>query len=246
MNREAAVAPHRIVVTRSVARARRAKEKGKLVCMAGIEGAHCLNEGEPEPLEAWRDQGLVYLGLVHLGGGRVGCAQRPGGTVRERGLTPWGVELVREAGRLGLLVDVAHLNPAGLFQVCRESKLPVLCSHGCMQAVHPSWRAIDDEQALAVARTGGLVGIVFATSYIGGRSIEAVVAQLSHLRSVVGADHCAIGSDWEGWVTYPRGLEGAEGLPRLTEALLKAGWAECDVAAALGENFLRVLGELGE
>jgi membrane dipeptidase len=97
-----------------------------------------------------------------------------------------------------------------------------------------------------VARTGGLVGIIFASHYIGGGDVEAVVAQLTHLRKRVGAEHCALGTDWEGWVVYPRGLGSADGLPRLTEALLRAGWPEQDVVATLGGNLLRVLEALGE
>jgi membrane dipeptidase len=245
MHREATLAPHRIVITRSAVEARRAKAAGRLVCMAGLEGTHCLN-GDLSPLEGWARQGMLYMGLVHFDGAGAGQAQRPVRADRQRGLTPWGVELVREANRVGLLVDVAHLNAPGVQQVCREARLPVLCSHTAMRAVHDSWRAIDDAEALAVARTGGLVGIIFASLYLGGGEIDAVVAQLSHLRKVVGAEHCAIGTDWEGWVTYPRGLGSAEGLPRLTQALLRAGWPEQDVAATLGNNLLRVLDALGE
>ncbi len=243
LHREATLAPHRIAITRSAHQARQAKAEGKLVCMAGLEGTHCLR-GDLSPLEGWVQQGMLYLGLVHFNGAGAGHAQRPGRADTTHGLTPWGLDLVREAGRVGLLVDVAHLNAPGLQQVCRESALPVLCSHTCMRGVHPSWRGIDDAEALAVARTGGLVGIIFATHYIGG-GLDAVVAQLSHLRRVVGAEHCAIGTDWEGWVAFPPGLDSAEGLPRLTEALLRAGWPEQDVVAALGGNLLRVMEALG-
>jgi membrane dipeptidase len=83
--------------------------------------------------------------------------------------------------------------------------------------------------------------VIFVTPFIGPGGVEAVVAHLEHIRRLVGVEHCAIGTDWEGWAVYPDGLDSAEKLPLLTEALLRRGWSAEDIFAAYGGNFLRVM-----
>jgi membrane dipeptidase len=66
-----------------------------------------------------------------------------------------------------------------------------------------------------------------------------------HVKKLVGVRHCAIGTDWEGFALYPRDLDSAEKMPRLTQALLDIGWQPEEIIAAYGGNFLRVIQSSG-
>ncbi|MFH1466375.1 MAG: membrane dipeptidase [Pseudomonadota bacterium] len=240
MAHEVATHPDLLAAPRTAAEARAAHATGRVSLFAGMEGVHCLRE-DPSPLEGWRAQGLLYVGLVHFSANRAGHPMVGWGADRSAGLTDFGRALADELGHLGLLVDVAHLGTGGLLEVCARSRLPVLSTHSAMNAVHRSRRGIEDAEALAIARTGGLVGVIFASSYLGSGEIACLLDHLDHLKAVVGVEHCALGSDWEGWVRYVRGLGSVASLPAVTDGLLRRGWHEEEILAVLGENFLRVL-----
>jgi membrane dipeptidase len=244
MTAEIAAHPDLLTAPCCAAEARAARAAGRICCFAGLEGVHGLGD-DLSPLAHWRAQGLLYVGLVHFSANRAACPMVGWGADRDAGLTDFGRELVDALGQLGLLVDVAHLGTGGLLEVCARSRLPVLSSHSSMNAVYRSRRGLEDAEALAIARTGGLVGVIFAASYLGGDDVTCVLDHLDHLKGVVGVEHCALGSDWEGWVTYPRGLGSPAGLPALTDGLLRRGWSEEETLAVLGENFLRVLDQRG-
>ncbi|HEU5055291.1 MAG TPA: membrane dipeptidase, partial [Kofleriaceae bacterium] len=103
------------------------------------------------------------------------------------------------------------------------------------------WRNIDDEQIRAVAARGGAVGIIFATQHIGGNTVERVADHILHVVDVAGEDAPALGSDFDGFVTPPAGLEDASMMPALTAALSARGLALPVLEKILGGNALRVL-----
>jgi membrane dipeptidase len=240
MHRRADESPEVLAVACSAQGIRTARERGRIACFAGLEGAHGLN-GRLDDLAGFREQGLGYVGLAHFTANQA-CRPMVGlGSSQTVGLTDFGRALVDELNRVGIVVDVAHVNKPGVLEVCARSKAPVICSHTACTAVHKSPRGVDDEQVRAIAGTGGVIGVIFVTPFIGPGGVEAVVAHLEHIRRLVGVEHCAIGTDWEGWAVYPDGLDSAEKLPLLTEALLRRGWSAEDIFAAYGGNFLRVM-----
>src|SRR6185436_8249492 len=100
-----------------------------------------------------------------------------------------------------------------------------MVTHTGVIGVHPHWRNVDDEQLRAVADKGGCVGIIFARRFLGAASIEAVVDHLVHVIDVAGEDVPALGSDFDGFVVPPIGLEDVAALPNLTVALSRRGVA---------------------
>jgi membrane dipeptidase len=108
--------------------------------------------------------------------------------------------------------------------------------------VHEHWRNIDDEQLRAVADNGGCVGVIFAKRFLGGAGIESVVDHILHIIDVAGEDVPALGSDFDGFVVPPRGLEDIAAMPNLTAALSARGVGRDTLKKILGENALRVLG----
>ena len=229
-----------LVLATTSAQIRAAKAAGKIACFAALEGAHGLGHSV-DALPELRQRGLLSLGLAHFNA-NAACRPMVGwGSSETEGLSDLGRALVEASNALGLVLDVAHLNRAGLDEVCARSRAPVICSHTAANAVYRSARGLDDDQLKRVADTGGVVGVIFVTPFLGPGGMEAVVAHLGHLRRVIGVEHTAIGSDWDGWSLYPSELSSAEQLPRLTEALLRAGWTHEEILAIYGENFLRVL-----
>lgn len=236
-------APQSLTIATTPQGIRTAHATGRIACFGGLEGAHGL-AGSVDALPALQRQGLAYVGLAHFTR-NAACRPMVGwGSSRTLGLTDHGRDLIDACNRLGLVIDVAHVNKPGLLETCARSRVPVICSHTACSVVHPSPRGLDDEQLKAVARTGGVIGVIFAVPFIGPGGVDAVVAHMDHIRRTCGIAHVALGTDWEGWVLYPRALDSADKLPALTEGLLRAGWSPQDVHAAYGENFLRVMAEV--
>ncbi len=237
---EVARSPETLALCGNAQSIRSARAAGQIACFTGLEGAHGLN-GKLDDLARFRAKGLRYVGLVHF---TKNAAARPmvgwGGS-NVATLTPFGLDLVDELWRLGILVDAAHLGKAAVLEVCRRSTRPVLISHTGCTALYSSPRGVDDDVLRAVADTDGVIGIIFVTPFIGAGGAATAARHLDHIKRTVGVRHCALGTDWEGFALYPSDLDSAEKLPNLTQALLNLGWSAADVHAAYGENVLRVI-----
>jgi membrane dipeptidase len=226
---------------------RRAKKEGRLAAFMGIEGAHAL-EGETKHLARLHARGVRYIGLTHFTANKVAPCAFGIGASREEGLDPnYGREVVAEMNRLGILVDLAHVGRAAFFEAVKMARRPVIVSHTGVIGAFPHWRNLDDEQIRAVAETGGVIGIIFAATFLGKdrRDAELVVEHMEHVRRTVGARHVALGSDFDGFITPCAGLEDVSKLPVLTERLLARGWSPDEILGVLGGNVLRVLDTLG-
>ncbi|MCB9666821.1 MAG: dipeptidase [Myxococcales bacterium] len=214
--------------------------RGEIGALVGIEGAHCLR-GRIEALERFAARGVRYLGLCHLtrnacGAPAIGLGMDPG-----QGLTNFGRKVLECCQDHGVLVDLAHLNKRGFLDACGMARAPVIVSHTGVSGVHALRRNIDDEQLRAVAKAGGVVGVIFCPAYLGNDGVEAVVDHLFHIIKIAGEDTPALGSDWDGFIRPTRGLEDASKLPDLTQALVRRGLGETSVAKILRKNVLRVL-----
>jgi membrane dipeptidase len=164
------------------------------------------------------------------------------------GLSDAGRALVRRCGELGIVIDVSHLNEAGFWDVARLDVGPVVASHSGVHALCPTSRNLLDSQLDAIGSSGGLVGIVFACSFLRPDFADDPDTPLSliagHARYVadrIGVAHVALGSDYDG-ATIPASLGDVAGTPKLLEALGDAGFDSGDVAAIAWANWRRVLG----
>ncbi|MBI3073958.1 MAG: membrane dipeptidase [Deltaproteobacteria bacterium] len=225
---------------------RRAKREGKLASFMGIEGAHAL-EGETKHLARLHARGVRYIGLAHFTANKVAPCVFGIGASATAGLTEHGREVVAEMNRLGILVDLAHVGRAAFFDSVKLAKRPVIVSHTGVVGAFPHWRNLDDEQIRAVAETDGVIGIIFAATFLGkGRhNATLVIDHMEHVRRTVGARHVALGSDFDGFITPCAGLEDVAKLPVITELLLARGWSADEILGMLGGNVLRVLDTLG-
>jgi membrane dipeptidase len=221
---------------------RRAKREGTLAVFTGIEGGHNL-EGRIEHLEGFAQVGVRYLGLAHFSANAI-CAPSGGkGASATAPLTDFGRAVIGELNRLGTIVDLAHVGKGAFLDVCGRSSRPVIVSHTGISAAYPLWRNVDDDQLRAVARSDGVVGIIFAWRYLGARrqGVEMLAPHFEHVRKVIGVRHLAIGSDFDGAIEPVRGLENVSRLPEVTALLQRMKWSEEEIRGVLGENVLRVL-----
>jgi membrane dipeptidase len=226
--------------TRTGADVRAAKAAGRIAALGGIEGGQAL-EGQLDTIEAFSRRGVRYLGLLHFSANAIGRPAKGRGSDPLEGLTGFGRDAVRECERCGVIVDLAHINRRGYFDALELATVPPMVSHTGVAGAHPHWRNIDDEQIRAIADKAGCVGIIFARKFLGSASIDAVVDHLLHVIDVAGEDVPALGSDFDGFVVPPEGLEDIASLPNLTVALARRGVAPRVLEKILGGNVLRVL-----
>jgi len=230
--------PDQLAWTRTGADIRAAKAAGKIAVLGGVEGGHAL-EGKLEAIEVFARRGVRYLGPLHLWPSALGSSSKQ--PKHDEGLTALGRDVIRECERCGVVVDLSHMSRKSYADALEVVTLPPMVSHTGVIGVHEHWRNIDDAQIREVANRGGCIGIIFARNYLGGRSIDCVVDHILHVINVSGEDVPALGSDFDGFVVPPEGLEDIAAMPNLTVALSRRGVTPRVLEKILGGNVLRVL-----
>lgn len=241
----------RVKVVRTVAELRQCLESGVLAAIYHLEGAEPIDP-ELNALELFHRAGMRSLGLVWSRPNAFAEGvpfKFPGTPDTGPGLTPAGRDLVQACNRLGIMIDLSHLNERGFWDVAKLSRAPLVATHSNAHAVTPHPRNLLDSQLDAIKQSGGVVGVNYAVSFTredGGRDantpLESLVRHFDHLCERMGADHVAFGSDFDG-TRVPADLGDAAGLPRLVKALSDSGYSDGDLRKMATENWLRVLGE---
>jgi microsomal dipeptidase-like Zn-dependent dipeptidase len=194
-----------------------------------IEGAHPL-QGDIENLDRLFDKGLRIVGLTHffdneLGGSLHGASHE--------GLSEFGRRVVRRANELGMIIDIAHSSPAMVADVLGLSTSPVILSHGGLNGVCDSPRNLPDELMKQLAAAGGLIGIGYWDGAVCDSSPAGIVKSIRYAIDLLGEDHVALGSDYDGAVTVA--FDTSE-LAILTETMLRSGFSENEIRKVMGDN----------
>jgi membrane dipeptidase len=224
---------------------------GQVTAIVHMEGAEAIAP-DLSNLEGWYERGLRSIGPVwsRANAFAEGVAFRfPSTPDTGAGFTNAGRKLVGACNRLGILVDLSHLNWAGFWDVARLSKAPLVATHSNAHALCAASRNLTDVQLDAVRDSGGVVGVNFAITFLreDGAEVPAtplseIVRHVDYLAERMGIDHVAFGSDFDG-AKVPDELGGIAGLPKLVAALRGAGYDEDAVAKITHRNWLRVLGD---
>ncbi len=206
-----------------------ALDSGALAGIYGIEGAHPL-EGDLGNIDRLYDAGLRVMGLQHffdneLGGSLHGIS---GG-----GLTQFGRDAVDKAVTKGMIIDVAHSSEAVVRDVLARTDRPVIVSHTGVKGHCNSPRNISDPLMKQIADAGGLIGVGFWESAICQPTPQGIAGAIAYAVDLLGAEHVALGSDFDGTVTAP--FDAAE-LAALTQALMDAGLDDETIRAVMGAN----------
>lgn len=236
-----------VAICDSLTSYRAARARGAHAAFLAIQGGNAL-ELSLDDFDLPLLRPLTLVTLLHFTRSRIGAAALP--TLLSRGdrrLTAFGADYVRKLDERRIMVDLAHIGRTGFWDAlaAHDKSLPVVVSHSACDAVFPHFRNLDDAQIEAVAKTGGVVGIIFNTAFLGGSlfrgQAERIVDHIEHVVRLVSADHCALGSDFDGAIVPPRDLRTVSELPRLAELMLRRGLSEYDVHKVLGGSFLRAL-----
>src|SRR5262245_33951668 len=234
--------PGQLAFARSGSEIRAAIAAGRFAALAGLEGAHGIGDRLENVHKAW-ERGLRMIGLAHF---QPSAAAYPmtAPSHAERGLTPFGFELLAEMESLGIVVDLAHVNARGVDDALGAIRRPCVVSHSACRSVHDHPRNLDDGQIRRIAEGGGVVGLAVGREFLGPGGLDALVAHAERLREIGGEECAAIGSDWDGVIVPAPGLEDVRALPFVTQALRERGWSPEAVRKLLGENALRVITEV--
>jgi membrane dipeptidase len=233
----------------SIARRVEDIQPGRVNAIVHFEGAEAIAP-DLSNLEDWFDRGLRSIGIVWSRPNAFGEGvpfRFPSSPDTGGGLTAAGRDLVGACNRLGVMIDVSHLNEAGFWDVAGLTEAPIVATHSNVHALCASTRNLTDRQLDAIGDSGGVVGINFAAMFLGegglpGASVtvSTIVRHIDYIASRVGVEHVALGSDFEG-AEIPDDLGGVAGLPRLVEALRAAGHDDESLALITHRNWLRVL-----
>lgn len=208
-----------------------------------LEGADPL--ADPLDLELLYKLGLRSLGLTWNWDNQYAASCM---TRRDYGLTARGEELVREANRLGIIIDVAHASDRAALEAIEVSRRPVMLSHGNLRSWVDTPRNTADEILEALATNRGVFGISLITSNITRErraTINDVARQIIDIVERYGHQLPAIGSDYHGLVGIqpPEGLESVDKLQKLLNILREAGLSENAIKSIAYGNAYRVIVE---
>ena len=221
---------------------------GVFVMVLHMEGAEAI-DSDLGNLEEFYAVGLRSLGLVwsrpNIFGHGVPFAY-PRSPDIGPGLTAAGKELVRTCNRLGIMIDVSHLNERGFWDVAALTNAPIVATHSCAHAVCASTRNLTDRQLDAVRESDGVVGFNLSVCDVrpdahldADTPLDVVADHICYVVERLGEDHVALGSDFDG-AMMPRPVQDASCLPALIEGLRTRGVGEAALRKIALDNWLRV------
>lgn len=222
-----------------------AVSNGRVAYWLAIQGGNAFS-ADPSVLEGPLGELIHRITLVHLTNSDLGGTSSPLGG--DRGLTPLGAEMVRVMNRARILVDLAHAGKRTFWDALEvhAADLPPIVSHTGVDGVHRHWRNLDDDQLRAIAERGGVVGIMYQSSFLEpvrwAARRASIVDHLEHVIEVAGEHVAAIGTDYDGFIVPPRDLLDVTDHPLLVQDMLDRGWSDTAIRGVLGSNYLRLVG----
>ncbi|MFN7028887.1 MAG: dipeptidase [Sphingopyxis sp.] len=202
--------------------------------LLSIEGLHPL-EAKLANLDKLYAAGFRMAGLTHFFDNDLAGSMHG---LKKGGLTPFGRQVMTAMEAKGMIVDIAHCSDACVADILKMARRPVVSSHGGVQATCKVNRNLSDEQIRGVAATGGLIGIGYWDAAICDTSPASIAKAMKHVRDLVGIQHVALGSDYDGATTV---RFDTSKLAQVTQALIDAGFSDDEIRAAMGGNAVRVL-----
>ncbi len=245
-------------VVRSTEEIHAARADGVIAVLNAVEGAHSLG-GRVDNVEKLWSRGVCMLTLAHFYANdsaapvvgippemqKLGCFRQPKNL--DLGLGLLGPPVIEEMIRLGMVVDLTHCTPKArreAFEIC-GTRRPLVFSHVGVQPLADDPMSPTEDEIRRIASTGGVVAVIFMNSWLGEHrsrnGLDAIIATISRIIEVGGIDTVAIGSDFDGFTDPPDDLEDISRMPKLTEALLNAGFSGTEIEKVLGLNMERVL-----
>lgn len=222
-----------------------AAEPGKITTFLAIEGAGAFAR-DITAIDRFIQRGLRLVSPCHAK--NTDLASAATGARADFGLTPIGKQFAERVYAGGALMDVSHVSDlafADIAAIARAHGAPVVATHSNARAVARHPRNLTDDQLRVIAETGGVTGLNFHAQFVNGTNeatLADVVKQVEYMVKVAGIDHVAVGSDFDGGIRTPEGLDDASAFPKLAQTLRRRGMSYGDVLKIFSLNALRVLG----
>jgi len=244
-----------------------AKKNGKIGLILGMEGAEPLSN-DINLLQVFYTLGLRMLTLTHVlrnyvGDGAHYLPSQKEGNVG--GITDFGVKVIEGCNKLGIVIDVSHINDPGFWDVMKFSKAPIVASHSNCRALANHPRNLTDDQIKAIIDNDGVIGMVTCSLYVDNENwdLEHYLNHVDHIVNLGGIRNVGLGFDFADYaynyfiypeeevrgVKFPnlysvKGITKDEEVPNVTEELVKRGYSDEAIELILGKNFLRVFKEV--
>ncbi|KAJ8417785.1 hypothetical protein AAFF_G00226280 [Aldrovandia affinis] len=225
--------------------------QNKTASLIGVEGGHSI-DSSLGTLRTMYQLGVRYLTLTHscntpwADNWLVDTGSEP---PVNNGLSEFGIQVIKEMNRIGMMVDLAHVSEKVMDQVLNQSHAPIIFSHSSAFAVCKHKRNVPDHILRKVKEKKGIVMVNFYNDYVTcskTANISQVADHFDHIKKVAGPSIIGFGGDYDGVTRVPQGLEDVSKYPDLVAELLRRGWNDSEVTAALGENLLRVFRDVEE
>ncbi|GGJ49374.1 dipeptidase [Deinococcus roseus] len=239
----------KVKIVQSFADLQNGLESGQFTMVLHFEGAEMIDP-ELTALEVFYRAGVRSIGPVWSRPNAFGHGvpfAHPASPDTGEGLTDAGKELVQACNRLGILLDVSHLNEKGFWDLARITDAPIVATHANAHSLCPATRNLTDRQLAAIRESGGLVGVNFSVSELrpdghleAKTPLDELVRQVDHLVQHLGLDGVAIGSDFDGAVV-PEAIKDASGLQHLVASLRTHGYDDPALHKICHENWFRIL-----
>jgi membrane dipeptidase len=234
----------------SAAEARHAFELGRPAVVLGLEGGDCIGMrlSRLDNLFQW---GVRLIVPVHLRNNYIGTTCLPWQSYlripeiphlrRREGLTKFGCAVIDRMNSLGMIIDVSHADKATLRDIARRTRHPIIASHAGARGVEDFARYLDDDELLAIAGTGGLVGLwPYRYGGDGPNDIDGLIHHARHIADLVGAAHLCLGTDFNGVPGMLAGFRREQDVRLIADHLKSAGFNQDDIEGIMGGNFMRV------
>lgn len=239
----------------------RARAEGKIALLITMEGVEPLGS-DLDLLRVFYERGLRSLGLTHMrrNAAAAGAVFAATGSPND-GLTGFGRDVVCECERLGVIVDLAHINPAGFNEIFEITTKPLIVSHTNARRYYDIERNISDEQIKMVGERGGVIGInaVLVSPRQEEATIDRYVDHIEHVRDLIGTEGVAIGFDFfefiyrqwsaEEQAAFQKKFKHAHFVPELsnhsqsralTRGLIERGFTDDEIERVLFRNWMRI------
>jgi membrane dipeptidase len=245
-----------VCVVKSVQDIEKAEKEGRFYIILGVEGLSGIGSNVDYIYE------LYQMGVRHIGltwNEKNDMATGIGSWEAARGLTREGKKAITIMDRLGMLIDVSHLNEKSFWDVCEYSAGTIIASHSNARRICNAMRNLTDDQILAVAGKRGVIGINSWSSFVAEENadINGLVRQIDYIVSLAGIDHVGFGFDFCNYfesdptstepnqdIVFTKGMESCEQIPQLIELLYKKGYSQNDIEKIAYKNFRRVINEV--
>ena len=212
-------------------------KEGELNFMLSLEGCEVFDKDIAQ-VAVWREKGIRMGALTWNNENSIGT---PAKLDQTKGLTAYGLRVVKEMQRLGMAVDTSHLSDAGFYDIYAKTDLPPLASHSCCRALCNHFRNLTDDMLRLMIRNGGYIGINFCPSFLSEdkhASCETIAEHIDHVCQLGGAANVGLGSDFDGIESTPVDFRHPGDTGNMIEALRRRGYKEQDIEGIMGRNLL--------